>query len=104
MTTCLIGRKYNIKIWIFVVLELTLCYLSRLDQPPKYDKDMIKQWCEDICDSDVNQPIKPKEDSCTSHMATTNSDSSIDYETSKISYSVNINKVDVLEKNDSVLK
>ena len=77
--------------------------LSRLDQPPKYDKDMIKQWCEDICDSDVNQPIKPKEDSCTSHMATTNSDSSIDYETNKIAYSVNINKVDVLEKNDNVL-
>ena len=28
--------------------------LSSLDQPPKYDKDMVKQWCEDICDSDVN--------------------------------------------------
>ena len=69
--------------------------LSRLDQPPKYDKDMIKQWCEHICESDVNQPIKPKEDACTSHMATTNSDSSIVYETNKIVYSVNINKVDV---------
>ena len=34
--------------------------LSRLDEPPKYDKDMIKQWCEDTCDSDVNQAIKPK--------------------------------------------
>ena len=32
----------------------------------------------------MNQPIKPKLDSCTSHMATTNSDSSIDYETNKI--------------------
>ena len=36
-------------------------------------------------------------------MATTNSDSSIDYEINKIVYSVNINKVDVLNKNDNVL-
>ena len=64
---------------------------------------MIKQWCEDICDSDVNQAIKTKEDAYTSHMATTNSDSSIYYETNEIAYATKIDKVDVLEKNDNVL-
>ena len=52
-----------------------------------------------MCDSDEMLAIKPKEGSCTSHMATTNSNSSIHYETN----SVNINKVDVLEKNDNVI-